>query len=296
MRRIKSISFAISVVMLTCICSAQQPNHKAVLDLDRYNRAPSDSALLPTGDSAPAIREARRSYGLPANGSPSLYMPASPDSWNGGTGNWSNAGNWSAGSPGPNNDVTIYSGGNDTVILDTSATINSLTLGGNNNGTTSELADGGVARTLTISNGFSVGQTGLLNLTGGSAVTVGADSFNAGMIQLYNGSSLSIIGNLTTSGTLSTGIFFGDGGGNTVTITGTLANSSGSYVYLNSAGDVANVGTLNNNGSLYIGSGATLNLTNQPGGITDVVAGFRIRHCRDPHRRPQQRLCYVEND
>ncbi len=36
----------------------------------------------------------------------------------------------SAGLPGPGSDVAIYSGGNDTVTLDTSPTINSLTLGG----------------------------------------------------------------------------------------------------------------------------------------------------------------------
>ena len=67
--------------------------------------------------------------------------------------------------PGSNSDVKIYSGGNDTVTLDTNATINSLMLGGVNNGTTSELTDGGAARTLTITNGLTVGQTGELNLS-----------------------------------------------------------------------------------------------------------------------------------
>src|SRR5271167_4098001 len=95
------------------------------------------------------------------------------DNWNGGTGKWSNGSDWSAGLPGAGSDVVIYSGGNDTVTLDTSATINSLTLGGANNGFTSELTDGGVAQTLTITNGLTVGQTGFLNLLGSSTVSAG---------------------------------------------------------------------------------------------------------------------------
>ena len=53
------------------------------------------------------------------------------DSWNGGTGNWSNPANWSAGLPGSASDVAIHSGGNDLVYLDMSPNINSLTLGNN---------------------------------------------------------------------------------------------------------------------------------------------------------------------
>jgi len=37
------------------------------------------------------------------------------DNWNGGIGNWSNAADWSAGSPGAGSDVVIYSGGYDDV-------------------------------------------------------------------------------------------------------------------------------------------------------------------------------------
>ena len=144
-----------------------------------------------------------------SNGGPSgppllLGSPGTPDNWTGGTGNWSNAGNWSSGLPGNSSDVTIYSGSNDTVTLDTSPKISSLTLGGASNGTTSELTDGGVAQTLTITKGLTVGQTGTLNLTGGSTVTVGAGLSNAGMIDLE--STLSVTGNLTNSGRI---IFLG---------------------------------------------------------------------------------------
>jgi hypothetical protein len=57
------------------------------------------------------------------------------ESWNGGTGNWSTAGDWTPATV-PNNsggnvfDVTIDSGGTDIVTLDISPTIASLTLGG----------------------------------------------------------------------------------------------------------------------------------------------------------------------
>src|SRR5208283_1460270 len=66
-----------------------------------------------------------------------------PDNWNGGTGFWSNPGNWSNGEPGGTSTVTISSGSNDTVTLDTSPTINSLTLGGMSKGTQSTLTDNG---------------------------------------------------------------------------------------------------------------------------------------------------------
>ena len=132
-----------------------------------------------------------------------ILAPGSPDNWNGGTGNWSNAAKWSTGTPNNNSDVTIYSGGNDLVTLDVgSTTVESLQLGGAQNGHTSELTDGGAAQTLTITNGFTLGATGSLQLIG-------------------NGSSVS-------------------------------------------------AGSIVNNGFVTIGSGATLNLTNQPGGVTDV--------------------------
>jgi hypothetical protein len=57
----------------------------------------------------------------------SSFAPSSPDNWLGGTGNWSNGADWSAGEPGGGSDVFINTG-NDHVGLDVSATINSLTL------------------------------------------------------------------------------------------------------------------------------------------------------------------------
>ena len=204
------------------------------------------------------------------------------DNWNGGTGNWINASDWSAGEPGPGSDVVIYSGGNDTVTLDTSPTVNSLALGGASNGTTSELTDGGVAQTLTITNALNVGQTGYLYLTGGSTVSAGADSSNAGMISLYNKSTLAITGNLTNSGGVdlengSTLQISGDvtnsgtmtadvlnlGGGNIITISGKLTNSGNVDVEggstLKVSGNVTNSGLIETDFDLF-GGGNTVNI------------------------------------
>jgi hypothetical protein len=113
--------------------------------------------------------------------------------------------NWSTDNPPmPTDDVVIYSGGYDFVILNTSATIDSLQLGGAINGFYSELNDYGIASTLTITNALTIGATGVL--------------------------------------------------------------------VLNSAGSSVSASSIVNNGSVNI-YGGTLNLTNQPGGITDVVAG-----------------------
>ena|SRR5271165_1625510 len=186
------------------------------------------------------------------------------DNWNGGTGNWSNGSDWSAGLPGAGNDVVIYSGGNDSVTLDTSPTINSLTLGGVYQGNYySQLTDGRVAQTLTITNAMNIGQTGVLYLTGGTTVSVGADSSNAGSIFLYKGSTVSINGNFDNQNEIITG-----GGGSQFNVIGTLTNQI--EFELTGAGDSATVGSIMNTGDVNIGPGATLNLTNQAGGIQDV--------------------------
>src|SRR5215469_15755339 len=65
-----------------------------------------------------------------ASGRPmSFTVPTSPDNWLGGSGNWSNGALWSAGEPGGTSDVFINTG-NDSVMLDVSKSIKSLTLGG----------------------------------------------------------------------------------------------------------------------------------------------------------------------
>jgi len=208
---------------------------------------------------------------------------AQPDNWNGGTGNWSNALAWSAGRPpGPVNDVAIYSGVNDLVLLDTSSTINSLALGGATNGFTSQLTDGSAAQTLTITNGLNVGQTGLLYFANGSTLTAGAASSNAGTVQIYNASTLQINGNFNSS-TLELGR------SSTVNITGNLNNSVSLginntwYNFLPSTVSVS--GTLTNSGTVYNYFGANLNAGNivnnhqveQYGQVDNIGNGNNVR-------------------
>jgi len=157
-----------------------------------------------------------------ASGRSSLN-PGTPDTWSGGTGNWSVAGNWNNGEPGANSDVTIYSGGSDYLSLDVgSTTINSLTLGGVANGFNSQLSDAGTNQTLNITNALNVGQNGYLQLTGAtSTLTAGADSVNAGQIYLYNGASLTINGNFDNKYVVQA-----ENGTSEINVSGTLTNES----------------------------------------------------------------------
>jgi fibronectin-binding autotransporter adhesin len=173
--------------------------------------------------------------------------------WNGGTGNWSNATDWSPNQV-PNNgggntyNVTIDSGGVDTVTLDQSASINSLVLGGLVQPTLlQDLA--GSPDTLSISGQLTVSQAATLQFSNGSSVTVGGNLSNDGRIVLSNGSTL--------------------------TVTGTLGNYNAiQSLQLNGAGTVLNAGSLVNDSVIIIGNGATLNLTNQPQGITEISGRF----------------------
>ncbi len=82
---------------------------------------------------ASAARKQTGAKRAPSQGG--VVTPSSPDNWLGGTGNWSNGSDWSAGLPGSSSDVTIGTG-NDYVTLNTSASINSLTLGGSSGSST----------------------------------------------------------------------------------------------------------------------------------------------------------------
>jgi hypothetical protein len=235
-----------------------------------------------------------------------LFVPVN-DNWNGGTDVWSNASKWSLGTvPMGENDVLIYSGGADLVTLDVgSTTVNSLTLGGVlNNHTYSELRDGGVAQTLNISSGLTVGQSGYLQLTGGSNVTTLADSSNAGQIDLYNGSTLSIggnfqnqnsggyppyiylftgsvltvAGNFDNQGSVETGEI---GGGSQINVAGTFTNEAGAAVEILGSGDSANIGKLVNSGFFFINSGATAatrigSVVNNGTGFIDLENGSKL--------------------
>ena len=95
------------------------------------------------------------------------------------------------------------------------------------------------------------------------------------------GTNLTVAGNLTNSGQLYTNVQdrTQSGGHNTLTVTGTFTNNSGATTHIGFFGntsDVMNVATLVNNGFLEVDEGATLNLTAQPNGVTDVLGGSQI--------------------
>jgi hypothetical protein len=155
---------------------------------------------------------------------PALAFGQTNSTWNGGTGNWSNATDWSPNQV-PNNgggntyDVTIDSGGSDNVTLDENATISSLTLGGVGSGNDSMLRGSG---TLTITGSATI------NLTGSLDVNV-----------------------LSVAGVTNSGNVFAE----TMTVTGTFTNNGRLTV-----NGVANINTLMNSGATQVNG--TLNLTN----------------------------------
>jgi hypothetical protein len=177
-------------------------------------------------------------------------LPSSPDDWLGGAGNWSADNNWSGGLPGVGSDVLINTG-NDTVTLDVSASINSLTLGGTSG--TSTLTNSGNS-SLTIAGALTINQTGTLTLFSGSA-TAGGTVMNAGTVNLNNNSSISGA-TLVNSGNINVNVGF-------VNATGTLTNT-GTIIGLDASDSVSSSNTFTNSGAINVYSvsvGGTL--TNQ---------------------------------
>jgi hypothetical protein len=154
---------------------------------------------------------------------PALAFGQTNSSWNGGTGSWSNATDWTPNQV-PNNgggntyNVTIDSGGADNVTLDQNATISSLTLGGGS-GIDSFLEG---PDTLTITGTAIVNPTGSLGVNGLSAASV-----------------------------VNNGQIFAQ----TMTVTDTFTNTGRLTV-----NGVANINTLVNSGVTQVNG--TLNLTN----------------------------------
>src|SRR5271169_4088343 len=215
--------------------------------------------------------------------------------WDGGGGNWNTPGDWSGGVV-PNNgggrtyNVTISNGEAETVSLNLNATVSDLTLG--SLATLQSVA----GDSLSIASGGTLSNSGTLMFnTAGSNITVGTGGrlINNGTIELdasgetlkvtgtttnasgasitiEGGSAATFTGNVTNSGTFTTGF---SGGNNTVTVTGTFTNASGATLALDGSGDAANLNALSNSGSVTIATGATLNLTGGGQGITDVAQG-----------------------
>jgi hypothetical protein len=123
---------------------------------------------------------------------------------------------------------------------------------------------------------LNVASTGQLNVYSGSNFTVNGNLTNSGYTQVNGGSTLAV-NNLTNSGYLYTGL--GTAAGNTLNVAGAFTNNAGAYAYIgwsDISPDVANVASLTNNGFLYIGNDATVNITGGGQGITDAVAGSTL--------------------
>ncbi len=130
--------------------------------------------------------------------------PGVEDDWFGGSGTWNTVSQWTAGIPGSNSDVSIYSGATDSVTLDVgSTTVLSLALGGPLNGTTSTLTDAGTTQNLTVTNGLAIGVTGFLQFTGGGTLSAG-NFIDSAFADFENGSTLTVAGDSTNTGELFT--------------------------------------------------------------------------------------------
>ncbi len=197
--------------------------------------------------------------------------------WNGGTGNWSTAADWTP-SGAPNNGTNTYNvtiaTGSDLVSLNMSATINALTLGSGSGNSTLENATG-LKERLTIAGVFTENAAADFLFGNASILTVSGSGSNAGYMDFYGGSSASFNGAFTNTGRIDTN---GNnaGGANSLTFNGAFTNSAGAWLNLGAFGSTADslkLKSLTNSGRVTIGSGSSLNLTGQPNGITDVLAG-----------------------
>jgi hypothetical protein len=196
----------------------------------------------------------------------SFYTPSSSDHWLGGAGNWSNSGQWSAGLPGSGSDVVINTG-NDNVTWDTSANINSLTLGGAGGSSTLNESVGGYD--MNIAGALTVNHSGNLTLFSegvGDTITANANSSNAGTISLGLNSTLQVNANFTNSGNLGLQGFYEVGFAN-LNVSGNLTNSGYLTDTETLTGNVNVGGTLQNSGLLSVN-----NLT-VGGAITNSTLG-----------------------
>ncbi|MHB9023496.1 MAG: hypothetical protein ACYC7E_04895, partial [Armatimonadota bacterium] len=168
-------------------------------------------------------------------------------------GNWSTAGNWSAGrAPGSADNAFIILDGTYTVTLTASVTVTSLTLGGISG--TQTLANS--AYTLTLSGASAINANGVYSQTNGAlngagTLTVtGIYGWSGGNMRGTGTTNIATGGRLNISGTADKRIYHGS------------ATSGGRK--LNNAGTITWAGS----GRLLGGDGARI--TNQTGGVFDV--------------------------
>ena len=122
---------------------------------------------------------------------------------------------------------------------------------------------------------LNIGGT-LTNDIGGSFLLSGqatvSSAVNSGVIDLEGGSTLQVNGSISNSRQITTS-YYGNGG-NTMIVGGRLTNGARGIFSLDGVSDVANIGSVVNQGALYIANGATLNVTGGPHAATSTLAGY----------------------
>ena len=229
--------------------------------------------LVSGGYAAPIYRSAiDRDFGF--HRAYASHGLTSTDNWLGGAGNWSDSWCWESGLPSGDSDVVIYSGGDDLVYLDASASIASLTLGGWSG--TSQLVDNGTPQTLTIAGALTINWSGTLSLNSGDTVAAASLSVNSGAINLNGGSTLQVYGDANNSGSITLG---SSSGGNSLIVNGRLTNQGSFTLYASSA----NVGSLDSgvidleNGSfLQVNGDASTGYASTMNGSSMFVAGSLV--------------------
>jgi fibronectin-binding autotransporter adhesin len=180
-----------------------------------------------------------------------------------------------------------------TLVIGTGATLNitgggsgltdivagsTVTLDGSLNVVNGSVSTNGLAKLTTVAGTLNLqnNQTTTITPTGGTLTIA-----SGGEVELSGASpsttTLSITGNVSSSGDFETGF---QGGKNIVNVSGTFTTLAGSQTILYGTSDVVNAGVLSNSGLLQIGnavgSGATVNITGGGKGVTDIVAGSQI--------------------
>jgi hypothetical protein len=227
--------------------------------------------------------------------------------WNGGTGNWSNASDWNPAVV-PNNigvsttyNVTISVPGSFVAMDVLNATVVDLSLGVtdtlsiNSGNSLTWLFSGSNAGTLinsgTLNNGVGLGaidntgtiiNTGTINSVLGTSFNNSGTLTNIGTISVLQGGGLDNSGTLTNTGLLLTGVFTANLNAGTIdNIGGTiqLANSSlfnsGTLNNIGGTIDGANGGVIANSDMLYNDSSSTLTIGG-PGRLTNNIGGTLV--------------------
>ena len=184
---------------------------------------------------------------------PALAFGQTNSTWNGGTGNWSNALNWNDGVPNGNYNALITSAGS-SVTLDINATIDNLTL---NTGDNLGIGSGNTL-TFQASGGSTINNSGTITLASSGSISIGAGSslvLDGGQLVMSGGSISGATGaesmtnyvgsEITGYGTISSVGFTNDW---SITVTGGTLTVN------------PNTQGFNNDGSVQINVGATLKI------------------------------------